>query len=76
MGNQCEVEGCNGVYVTETVSYVRLRGREDVTLEEYEKLEDKKGCVAVVSELCNVCNDDLNDRLVGFINKHSHAFVN
>lgn len=80
MGTKCEVEGCNGVYVTKTVSYCNLEKVHTdsymISTEVYNQLENKKGYCAVVSQLCNVCNDDLNDRLADFINKHSHAFVN
>ena len=39
-------------------------------LEEYNLLEDKKGYCAVVSQHCDLCNDDLDKRLVSFINEN------
>ena len=41
-----------------------------VSIEDYNKLEDTKGHVAVISDNCDICNDSLDDRLVSFIRKN------
>jgi len=79
MSQKCEVENCIGIYVTKTIYYVNLRKRNtpeyEVSIEDYEKLENKKGHCGVISETCNVCGDDLQDRLRSFIQENSKYFV-
>lgn len=70
MANPCAVEGCNGVYTNIVISYTQLRVRNQITVEEYNKLESKKGYVAVIDSRCNVCNDDYDKRLIDFINMY------
>ena len=77
MSTPCEVESCTGNYVTTTLHYLKLRSRNTkITVEEYNKLESKKGYVGVIDQRCNVCNDDLDKRLVSFIHENAHTFVN
>lgn len=77
MSNKCEVEGCTGNYVTTTLHYLKLCSRDTtITIEEYKALESKKGYVGVIDQRCNVCNDDLDKRLVSFIRENAHTFVN
>lgn len=68
----CEVKDCTGSYEVKTLFYVNRnkRGTADyeIPVEEYSKIIDKKGIHAVVSENCNVCNDDLHDRIIAFLN--------
>lgn len=68
MVSDCEVKGCTGTYETKVISYTQLRTRKEITIEEYNSLESTKGYHAVVSQHCNVCNDDLEQRLLSFIN--------
>ena len=70
MADACEVSGCNGVYVSTVISYTQLRVRNQITVEEYNNLESKKGYVAVVDTHCNICNDDYDKRLIDFINTY------
>ena len=70
----CEVENCNGFYETKTLYYINFHKRRTdqykVSIEDYNKLEDTKGHVAVISDNCDICNDSLDDRLVSFIRKN------
>ena len=76
MSTPCEVEGCTGKYITNVLYYIKLRSRNNqITIEEYKQLESKKGYVGVVDQRCNVCNDDLNKRLVSFIRENAHTFI-
>lgn len=67
----CEVKDCNGTYVSKTLSYANLRKvrtpEYNISVEAYNALEDKKGYHAVVANVCNICNDSLDDRLVNFL---------
>ena len=77
MSTPCEVESCTGKYITNVLYYIKLRSRNNkITIEEYKQLESKKGYIGVVDQRCNVCNDDLDKRLVSFIRENSHTFVN
>ena len=76
MSTSCEVEGCTGKYITNVLYYIKLRSRNNqITIEEYKQLESKKGYVGVVDQRCNVCNDDLDKRLVSFIRENAHTFI-
>lgn len=75
MTNKCEVENCNGTYESTVISYTQIRLRKQITVEEYNSLESKKGYFAVISEHCNICNDDLEKRLVNFIQQNSHKLI-
>lgn len=79
MSQKCEVENCIGTYVRKTISYINLRKvnipEYNISIEDYEKLDNKKGYHGVVSEKCNVCEDDLQDRLCAFIKENSKYFV-
>src|SRR5574343_1749823 len=67
----CEVEGCSGEYIRTLLSYANLNlvntDKYQISIDEYKNLEVKKDYNAVVDEICNVCNDSLNDRLQNFI---------
>ena len=69
----CEVENCSGTYVTHVLSYSNLRkvktDKYNISVEEYNSLPelDKRGYHRVVESRCNVCNDNLDDRLIDFI---------
>lgn len=71
---KCEVKDCTGNYIRTVLSYVNLKAVHtpdyEVSIEDYSKLENKKGYCAVTSNCCNVCTDDLDKRLVSFINKN------
>lgn len=76
MSTLCEVEGCTGKYITNILYYMNLRSRNNqITIEEYKQLESKKGYVGVVDQRCDVCNDDLDKRLLSFIRENAHTFV-
>ena len=76
MSTPCEVEGCTGKYITNVLYYIKLRSRNNkITIEEYKQLESKKGYVDVVDQRCDVCNDDLDKRLVSFIRENAHTFI-
>ena len=66
----CEVENCSGFYETKTLYYINFHKKYKVSIEDYNKLEDTKGHVAVISDNCDICNDSLDDRLVSFIRKN------
>jgi hypothetical protein len=67
----CEVKGCSGEYIRTVLSYANLNlvntDKYQISIDEYKNLEVKKDYNAVVDEICNVCNDSLNDRLQNFI---------
>lgn len=67
----CEVEGCSGEYIHTILSYANLElvntDKYQISIDEYKNLPSKKGYNAVVDDICNVCNDSLDDRLQDFI---------
>lgn len=67
----CEVEGCTGEYIRTVLFYANLNlvntDKYQISIDEYKNLEVKKDYNAVVDEICNVCNDSLDDRLQNFI---------
>ncbi len=71
---RCEVKNCDGTYIRKIVSYSNLckvnTPEYNLSIEDYEKLDNKKGYHSVVSEHCNVCNDDLELRLISFIHNN------
>lgn len=69
---KCQVEGCTGEYQHTILKYINIRNRkttgiEYLSTEDYENLENKKGCHAIVDNICNICSDSLDSRLVSFI---------
>lgn len=69
---KCEVKDCPGDYVYKVLKYIdiskrRTTGVKELTVEEYDKKENKTGCHAVVDHICNVCSDSQDTRLVEFI---------
>lgn len=66
----CEVEGCTGTYQEKIVSYCNLRkvGTDEyrISVDDYHKLETKKGYNRVVATHCDTCDDDLDKRLIEF----------
>ena len=71
---KCEVKDCTGNYIRTVLSYANLKAVHtpdyEVSIEEYSKLENKKGYNAVTSYCCSVCNDNLDKRLVSFIRQN------
>ena len=74
MTDICQVKGCDGVYETRIISYVNLDRVDtpeyEVSVEEYDKLENKKGYNRVINKVCNRCGDDLFKRLELYIKSH------
>lgn len=70
----CEVKDCTGKYQEKTISYVNLRAVNtkdyEISVNDYYKLFPKTGYHPVVSTLCDTCGDDLDLRLVSFINNN------
>ncbi|AND75319.1 hypothetical protein FDH01_gp303 [Acinetobacter phage vB_AbaM_ME3] len=69
---KCQVENCTGEYLYTILKYVdiskrRTTGVKELTVEEYNERENKTGCYAVVDNICNVCSDSQDARLVEFI---------
>ena len=66
----CEVEGCTGTYQEKTVDYCNLMkvGTDEyrISVDDYHKLETKKGYHRVVATHCSICDDDLDVRLIEF----------
>ena len=66
----CEVEGCTGTYQEKTVDYCNLMkvGTDEyrISVDDYHKLETKRGYHRVVATHCSICDDDLDVRLIEF----------
>lgn len=70
MSNNCQAINCNGTYVNTPVWYVNINDLNDnkqYTPDEYKLIPDKSGYIPVISRHCNICNDDLDERLIDFI---------
>lgn len=66
----CEVTDCQGTYVETVIGYCNLTKVHTpdymISVDDYHKLDTKKGYHAVVSTECSLCRDDLDKRLHNF----------
>lgn len=71
---QCEIKDCIGKYQEKIISYVNLKfvntDNYEISVNDYYKLQTKRGYHPVVSTLCDVCGDDLDSHLVNFIHNN------
>lgn len=79
MVSKCKVENCIGKYQEKTISYVSLHAvnTEDyeITVNAYNQLQTKEGYHPVIDTLCDICGDDLDKRLINFIQQNSDKLI-
>ena len=66
----CEVTDYQGTYVETVIGYCNLTKVHTpdymISVDDYHKLETKKGYHRVVATHCSICDDDLDVRLIEF----------